>query len=297
MSIGKTSEMKVYVNGQFRSAGEATVSVFDHGFLYGDGVFEGIRVYDWNIFRLKQHLERLYQSARCILLTIPLTPEDMTAAIVETVRRRGLPNQYVRVVVSRGVGDLGLNPDLCRQPTVIVIADRIGLYPERFYTEGLELVTVATRRVPHEALDPRIKSLNYLNNIMAKIEAQQAGVLEAVMLNAEGYVAECTADNIFVVRNGRLLTPSASAGALQGVTRDAVFDMADGLGLSVEEGLLTRYDLYTADECLMTGTGAEIIPVVRIDGRQVGTGCPGPETARIRRAFAQLCREDGIPVC
>ena len=264
---------------------------------YGDGVFEGIRVYDWNIFRLKQHLERLYQSARCILLTIPLTPEDMTAAIVETVRRRGLPNQYVRVVVSRGVGDLGLNPDLCRQPTVIVIADRIGLYPERFYTEGLELVTVATRRVPHEALDPRIKSLNYLNNIMAKIEAQQAGVLEAVMLNAEGYVAECTADNIFVVRNGRLLTPSASAGALQGVTRDAVFDMADGLGLSVEEGLLTRYDLYTADECLMTGTGAEIVPVVRIDGRQVGTGCPGPETARIRRAFAQLCREDGIPVC
>lgn len=296
MNTGKNSEMHVYVNGQFRPAEEATVSVFDHGFLYGDGVFEGIRVYDWNIFRLKQHMERLYQSARCILLTIPLTPEDLTAAIIETVRRRGLPNQYVRVVVSRGVGDLGLNPNLCRQPSVIVIADVIGLYPERFYAEGLELVTVATRRVPHEALDPRIKSLNYLNNIMAKIEAQQAGALEAVMLNAEGYVAECTADNIFVMRKGRLLTPSVSAGALQGVTRDAVFDIADGLGLSVEEGLLTRYDLYTADECLMTGTGAEIISVVRLDGRPIGTGCPGPETARIRRAFAKLCREDGISV-
>jgi branched-chain amino acid aminotransferase len=288
--------MQVYVNGQFRPAEQATVSVFDHGFLYGDGVFEGIRVYDWNIFRLQQHVERLYRSAQCILLTIPLTPEQMTTAIVETVRRRGLPNQYVRVVVSRGAGDLGLNPDLCSQPSVIVIADVIGLYPERFYDEGLELVTVATRRVPHEVLDPRIKSLNYLNNIMAKIEAQQAGALEAVMLNSEGYVAECTADNIFVVRNGRLLTPSVSAGALQGVTRDAVFDIADGLGLPVQEGLLTRYDLYTADECLMTGTGAEIISVVRLDGRQIGTGCPGPVTASIRQAFATLCRQDGVSV-
>lgn len=296
MSTGTKSEMQVYVNGRFRPAEEAAVSVFDHGFLYGDGVFEGIRVYDWKIFRLSQHVERLYRSAQCILLTIPLAPEDMSAAIVETVRRRGLPNQYVRAVVSRGAGDLGLNPNLCLNPSVIVIADTISLYPERLYAEGLELVTVATRRTSHAALDPRIKSLNYLNNILAKIEAQQAGAMEAVMLNAEGYVAECTADNIFAVRDGRLLTPSVSCGALQGVTRDAVFDVAEGLGLPVQEGLLTRYDLYTAEECIMTGTGAEIISVVRVDGRQIGTGCPGPVAARIRQAFGKLCREEGMAV-
>lgn len=286
--------MQVYVNGCFVPAEEASVSVFDHGFLYGDGVFEGIRVYDGNIFRLCQHVERLYQSAQCIMLTPPLTCAEMIDAIVETVRRRGLPNQYVRAVISRGVGDLGLDPRLCRQASVIIIADTITLYPERFYTHGLELVTVATRRTPHWALDPRIKSLNYLNNILAKIEAQQAGAVEALMLNAEGYVAECTADNIFLVRHGRILTPAVSAGALQGVTRDSVVDIANNLGLPVEEGLYTRYDLYTADECFMTGTGAEIVPVVRIDGRQIGTGVPGPLTAHIRKAFVTLCRCDGV---
>jgi len=288
--------MQVYVNGQFVSAADASVSVFDHGFLYGDGVFEGIRVYDGTIFRLRQHLERLYQSAQCLMLTIPMTPEAMGDAIVETVRRRALPSQYIRVVVSRGAGDLGLDPRLCPTPSVIIIADTIALYPAPFYTDGLALVTVATRRSPSWVLDPRIKSLNYLNNIMAKIEAQQAGAVEAVMLNAEGYVAECTADNLFVMRQGRLATPCVAAGALQGVTRDSVLEIAAQVGLETDETFLTRYDLYTAEECFMTGTGAEIVPVVRIDGRQIGAGTPGPVTARLRAAFVDLCRADGVQV-
>jgi branched-chain amino acid aminotransferase len=285
---------QIYVNGRFVPAEEASISVFDHGFLYGDGVFEGIRVYDGNVFRLRQHVERLYYSARCILLSIPLTPEEMSLAIVETVRRRGVPNQYVRAVVSRGAGDLGLDPRLCKHPSVIIIADTIALYPEQMYTQGLELVTVATRRTPSWALDPRIKSLNYLNNILAKLEAQQAGVEEAVMLNAEGYVAECTADNIFVIRQGQLLTPATATGALLGVTRDSVLDIAHDLGITCEETFLTRYDLYTADECFMTGTGAEIVPVIRIDRRQIGTGVPGPLTNQVRQAFAKLCCSDGV---
>ena len=288
--------MQIYLNGDFVPAQEARISVFDHGFLYGDGVFEGIRVYEGNIFRLHQHIQRLYDSAQCILLDIPLTPADMTAAIVETVQRRELANQYVRVVVSRGVGDLGLDPHHCPHPSVIIIADTIALYPAHVYTKGLELVTVATRRTPTWALDPRIKSLNYLNNILAKIEAQQAGAIEAVMLNAEGYVAECTADNIFAVRHGRIRTPSPAAGALPGVTRDSVFDIARDLQLPVEEGLLTRYDFYTADECFMTGTGAEIVPVVCLYGRRIGTGTPGAVTSQIRAQFATLCRCDGMKV-
>jgi branched-chain amino acid aminotransferase len=292
----KGEHMQVYVDGHFVPAEEARISVFDHGFLYGDGIFEGIRVYDGNIFRLQQHLQRLYDSAQCILLTMPLSLEDMRAAIIETVVRRGLPNQYVRVVVSRGAGDLGLDPRLCRRPSVVIIADTITLYPAHCYTNGLELVTVATRRTPTWALDPRIKSLNYLNNILAKLEAQQAGVLEAVMLNGEGYVAECTADNIFFVRHGQLCTPSVAAGALQGVTRDSVLEVAQELGQPTTEGFFTRYDLYTADECFITGTGAEIIPVVRIDGRTIGTGRPGPLTARLRQGFAALCRQDGVHV-
>lgn len=288
--------MQVYVNGGFVPAETASVSVFDHGFLYGDGVFEGIRVYAGTIFRLHQHVKRLYDSAQCILLTIPLEPEALIDAIVETVRRRELPDQYVRVVVSRGKGDLGLDPRKCSKPSVIIIADTIALYPAHLYTQGVELVTVATRRTPAWALDPRIKSLNYLNNILAKIEAQQAGAVEAVMLNAEGYVAECTADNIFIVRQDRVLTPSTMAGALAGVTRDSAIEIARELGVSTEETLLTRYDLYTADECFMTGTGAEIVPVVRIDGRSIGTGTPGVWTTRIRQEFAALCRSDGVKV-
>ena len=288
--------MDVYVDGHFVPAEEARISVFDHGFLYGDGVFEGIRVYEGTIFRLPQHVQRLYHSAQCLLLTIPLSPEEMCTAIAATVSHRGLPNQYVRAVVSRGAGDLGLDPRLCRHPSVVIIADTITLYPAQVYTDGLALVTVATRRTPTWALDPRIKSLNYLNNILAKLEAQQAGMLEAVMLNAEGYVAECTADNIFFVRQGQLLTPATAAGALQGITRDSVLDVAHALGQSTAEGFFTRYDLYTADECFMTGTGAEIIPVVRIDGRTIGTGRPGPLTAQLRQGFEALCRHDGVQV-
>lgn len=288
--------MDVYVDGHFVPAAEARISVFDHGFLYGDGVFEGIRVYEGTIFRLPQHVQRLYHSAQCLLLTIPLSPEEMCTAIAATVSRRGLPNQYVRAVVSRGAGDLGLDPRLCRHPSVVIIADTITLYPAQVYTDGLELVTVATRRTPTWALDPHIKSLNYLNNILAKLEAQQAGRLEAVMLNAEGYVAECTADNIFFVRQGQLLTPATAAGALQGITRDSVLDVAHELGQRTAEGFFTRYDLYTADECFMTGTGAEIIPVVRIDGRTIGTGRPGPLTAQLRQGFEALCRHDGVQV-
>ncbi len=288
--------MQVYVDGHFVPAAEARISVFDHGFLYGDGVFEGIRVYDGTIFRLAQHVQRLYHSAQCLLLNIPLSPAAMRATIVEAVQRRALPDQYVRVVVSRGPGDLGLDPRHCPHPSVVIIADTISLYPAHFYTDGLALVTVATRRTSSSALDPRIKSLNYLNNILAKLEAQQAGMLEAVMLNAEGYVAECTADNIFFVRQGALFTPSTAAGALQGVTRDSVLDIAQSLGISTTEGFFTRYDLYTADECFMTGTGAEIVPVIRLDGRTIGTGHPGPLTQQIRHGFERLCREDGVHV-
>jgi branched-chain amino acid aminotransferase len=288
--------MQVYVDGHFVPAEDARISVFDHGFLYGDGIFEGIRVYEGNIFRLQQHVQRLYHSAQCILLTIPCSHEALSAAIIETVSRRGLPNQYVRVVVSRGAGDLGLDPRLCQRPSVVIIADTISMYPAHLYTNGLELVTVATRRTPTWALDPRIKSLNYLNNILAKLEAQQAGMLEAVMLNAEGYVAECTADNIFLVQQGQLLTPATAAGALQGVTRDSVLEVARALGLNPAEGFFTRYDLYTAEECFITGTGAEIVPVVRIDGRTIGTGSPGPLTAQLRQGFADLCRHDGVRV-
>ncbi len=288
--------MHVYVDGAFVPAVEARISVFDHGFLYGDGVFEGIRVYDGNIFRLQQHLQRLHHSAQCLLLTLPLSLGEMHAAIVETVTRRGLPNQYVRVVISRGAGDLGLDPRHCPHPSVVIIADTISLYPAHLYTQGLELVTVATRRTSSAALDPRIKTLNYLNNILAKIEAQQAGALEAVMLNQEGYVAECTADNIFFVRQDRLYTPSTAAGALQGVTRDSVLEIAQRLGVPTEEGLFTRYDLYTAEECFMTGTGAEVVPVVRLDGRTIGSGQPGPLTAKLRRGFDDLCRHDGVHV-
>ncbi len=289
--------MQVYMNGEFVPSEAARVSVFDHGFLYGDGVFEGIRVYEGNVFRLSQHVRRLYDSAHCILLTIPMAREAMNDAIVETVRRRGLADQYVRVVVSRGAGDLGLDPQLCPHPSVIIIADSIALYPEHVYTQGLDLVTVATRRTPAWALDPRIKSLNYLNNILAKIEAQQAGAMEAVMLNAEGYVAECTADNIFMVQDEQVLTPSTAAGALLGVTRDSVLEIARHLDLSVAEGFFTRYDLYTADECFITGTGAEIVPVVRLDGRQIGSGRPGHLTAQIQQQFAALCRRDGVRAC
>src|SRR5687768_9253883 len=270
--------MKVFIDGKYCDEQDAKISVFDHGLLYGDGVFEGIRAYNGRVFKLREHIDRLFCSAKAILLTIPMTHADLMQAVIETCRRNGLRDGYIRLVVTRGVGGLGLNPNRCKSPSVIVIADKIQLYPVELYDRGLEIITVPTVRNLHSALNPAIKSLNYLNNILAKIEANNAGCEEAIMLNAEGYVAECTGDNIFLVQGRNLLTPPLSAGALYGITRGVVMDLARTQGLTVAEPNLTRYDVFNANECFLTGTGAEVIPVVKVDGRQIGTGHPGPVT-------------------
>ena len=288
--------MKIYLNGEFVSEQDAKVSVFDHGLLYGDGVFEGIRAYHGRVFKLVEHIDRLYRSARAILLEIPMTPREMIDAVRATCRANGIRDGYIRLVVTRGVGTLGLNPFLCSTPSVVIIADRIELYPEELYSRGLEMVTVPTLRNHPAALNPAVKSLNYLNNVLAKIEAVNAGVLEAVMLNAQGYVAECTGDNLFIVERGALVTPPISAGALDGITRAAVFALAGEADLHVAERLLTRYDLYCADECFLTGTAAELIPAIRIDGRRVGDGVPGVVTRDLMDRFRRLTRVDGEPI-
>jgi len=276
---------KIWLNGELVARKDAKISVFDHGLLYGDGVFEGIRSYGGQVFRLKEHVRRLFDSARGIRLRIPMTPRKMSDAIVETLKANGLKDAYIRVVVTRGEGTLGLDPNRCPRPGVFIIADRIELFPRRTYEKGLQIITAATMRNHPNAVNPRLKSLNYLNNILAKIEAIDAGVLEAVMLNHLGFVAECTGDNIFIVRDGRLLTPPIAAGILEGITRDEIIDIARNSGLSVREENLTRQDLYTADECFVTGTAAEVVPVVRIDGRTVGSGRPGPVTRRLAAEF------------
>jgi len=268
--------MVIYLDGKFVDESEAKVSVFDHGLLYGDGVFEGIRLYSGNLFRLDEHLERLEYSAKAILLKIPLDRAALVQAVAETCRRNRLTDAYIRLVVTRGPGDLGLAPWLCPKPTLFIIASRISLYPPEHYEKGLAIVTVPTRRIGPAALPSTVKSLNYLNNILAKLEARQAGALEAIMLNEQGYVAECTADNVFIVRKGEILTPGAAQGALQGITRGAAIDIARELGAPFREAILTRYDLWCADECFLTGTGAEVIPVVALDGREIGDGRPGP---------------------
>ncbi len=288
--------MLIYVNGQYYSEEEAKVSVLDHGYLYGDGVFEGIRMYSGCIFKLKEHIDRLYDSARAIMLRIPMEKSEMESAIVETVRKNGLSDGYIRVVVSRGVGDLGLDPRKCPNPTVVIIADKIKLYPEELYQNGLSIITVPTRRNIPEALNPQIKSLNYLNNILAKIEAIHRGYEEALMLNQEGYVAECTGDNIFMLKGRALITPPTSVGVLKGITARTVMEIAMDMGLEVREEQFTRYDLYTADEVFLTGTAAEIIPVVRIDDRPIGDGRPGPTTWEIIRRFRKITTEDGVKV-
>ena len=288
--------MLIYVNGQYYSEEEAKVSVLDHGYLYGDGVFEGIRMYSGCIFKLKEHIDRLYDSARAIMLRIPMEKSEMESAIVETVRKNGLSDGYIRVVVSRGVGDLGLDPRKCPNPTVVIIADKIKLYPEELYQNGLSIITVPTRRNIPEALNPQIKSLNYLNNILAKIEAIHRGYEEALMLNQEGYVAECTGDNIFMLKGRALITPPTSVGVLKGITARTVMEIAIDMGLEVREERFTRYDLYTADEVFLTGTAAEIIPVVRIDDRPIGDGRPGPTTWEIIRRFRKITTEDGVKV-
>jgi len=286
----------IYLNGRFVPQEEAVVSVFDHGLLYGDGVFEGIRAYHGRVFKLREHIDRLYESAKSIALDIPLSREEMQEVVLETLRRNRLHDGYIRLVVSRGVGDLGLDPRKCPKPTIFCIAASIQLYPEEYYERGLEVITVATRRNIAEAINPRIKSLNYLNNILAKIEAILAGVPEAIMLNNEGYVAEATGDNVFIVKNGCLVTPPPFAGLLEGITRNTIMELARARGISVRETLFTRHDLYVADECFLTGTAAEVIPVVRIDGRTIGDGKPGKLTTLLIGDFRELTRRDGVPI-
>ncbi len=284
--------MKVYISGQFYDKNEAKISVYDHGLLYGDGVFEGIRSYGGKIFRLRQHLQRLYDSAKAIRLEIPMSQEQLAQAIRQTLDLNGLKDAYIRVVVTRGAGSLGLDPRKTSDPQVIIITDHIQLYPPELYENGLEIVTVATIRNHPNAVNPRIKSLNYLNNILAKLEAIQAGCLEALMLNHKGEIAECTGDNIFVVTRGVVRTPPLDAGILEGITRNAVLELAQRAGIPTREEPLTRHDVYTADECFLTGTAAEIIPVVKCDGRVIGNGKPGPITRQLRERFFALVREE-----
>src|SRR6476660_7182746 len=288
--------MKIYVDGKYYSERDAKISVFDHGLLYGDGIFEGIRAYNGRVFKLKEHIDRLFYSAKGILLTIPMSHADMMAAVVDTCRRNKIRDGYVRLLVTRGVGTLGLNPNRCKKPSVIIVADQVQLYPAELYERGMEIVTVATTRNLHSALNPAIKSLNYLNNILAKIEANIAGCEEAIMLNAEGFVSECTGDNLFIVKEGHLQTPPLSAGALYGITRKVVMEMAEESGLQVSEPNLTRYDLFNADECFLTGTGAELVAVVKIDGRVIGTGKPGPVTEKLIAQYRALTKVSGEPI-
>ena len=288
--------MEVYIDGKFHSKEDAKISVFDHGLLYGDGVFEGIRVYENCIFRLDEHLERLEDSAKAILLRMPWSREEIAQATVESCRRNGIRNGYIRLVVTRGVGDLGLSPSNCKAPSLIIIADTIKLYPPETYTNGMKLITVPTPRTSHAALPPAVKSLNYLNNILAKIEGQLHGYNEVLMLNDQGYVAECTGDNVFIVHKGRILTPASQQGALKGITRDAIFDTAREIGVPIEEHDLTRYDVWNADECFLTGTAAEAVPVVKLDGRQIGAGTPGPIFARVLEAFRRRVLTEGTRI-
>lgn len=288
--------MKIYVDGKYYSEKTAKISVFDHGLLYGDGVFEGIRAYGGRVFRLDQHIDRLYESAKAIVLNIPMSKAQMVEATVQTCRRNKMQDGYIRLVVTRGTGYLGLSPYKCKRPTVFIIAATIELYPPDLYTKGLDVITVATWRTPAASISPQIKSLNYLNNIMAKVEAIQAGCSEAVMLNHQGFVAECTGDNIFVLKNGVLNTPPISAGALDGITRRAVIELAKQEGIPVSEPTMTRFDLYNADECFLTGTAAEVIPAVRIDSRQIGNGKPGKTTLRLMQRFHELTMSEGTPI-
>ena len=282
--------LKIYINGQIVPQEDAKISVFDHGLLYGDGVFEGIRAYNGKIFTQDEHLDRIYDSATAISLKIPITKAEMAEAIKQTMKANNLTDSYIRLVVTRGVGKLGLDPNKCATPQIIIIADTIELYSKALYEKGLDIVTVTTIRNHFSALDPKIKSLNYLNNILAKIESIQSGAGEALMLNKDGYVAECAGDNIFIFKDNILRTPPSSAGILVGITRNVVMKLAAEMGVQVREELMTRYDLYIAEECFLTGTAAEIIPVVKIDGRTIGTGKPGKITLDLLKRYRDLTR-------
>ncbi|KPV45589.1 branched-chain amino acid aminotransferase [Alicyclobacillus ferrooxydans] len=286
----------IFMNGEYVGKEDAKVSVYDHGFLYGDGIFEGIRAYDGNIFRLDEHIRRLYDSAKAMLLTIPYTQQEMAEIVADTVRRNELEDAYIRLVVSRGPGNLGLDPFTCKTPQVIVIAEQLALFPKEFYERGMEIVTVATRRNRSDILNPKLKSLNYLNNILIKIEASLAGAGEALTLNTEGYVAEGSGDNVFIVRDGELWTPPSYLGALEGITRNAVMEFARDMGYVVHEQPFTRHDVYVADEVFLTGTAAELIPVIRVDGRTIGDGVPGVHTLRLLEIFQTHVRTDGVKV-
>lgn len=286
--------MKVYINGKFYDKKEAKISVFDHGLLYGDGVFEGIRSYSRLVFKLKEHIDRLYESAHSIMLEIPMNKEQMSKAVIATLEENKLTNGYIRLVVTRGEGDLGLDPRKCKgHGAVIIIVDKIALYPEKFYKEGLKILTVPTVRNLPEAVNPQIKSLNYLNNILAKIEAVNAGYDEAIMLDSLGYVAECTGDNIFIVKNNHLYTPPQCMGTLRGITRDAVLEISRRDKIQTHEHVITRHEVYISDECFLTGTAAEIVPVVNVDHRVIGTGKPGKVTLNLMRKFKELTKKEG----
>lgn len=288
--------LQIWLDGKLVDEQDAKVSVFDHGLLYGDGVFEGIRFYRGRVFRLEEHIERLFDSSKAILLKLPWTPEEVCAAVCETIRANGLTDGYVRLVVTRGAGGLGLNPYLCEVPSMFIIASSITLYSEECYEKGLSLVTCSTRRPTPGSLSPQVKSLNYLNNVMAKVEALKAGAMEGLMLNEQGYVAECTGDNVFIVRRGEIFTPPISDGSLDGITRAVIFELAEQLGVPMAEKTMTRYDLYTADECFLTGTAAEVIPVVELDTRPIGTGKPGEISRRMVTAFRELVGNSGTVV-
>ena len=280
--------LQIYISGKFYDKADAKISVYDHGLLYGDGVFEGMRSYSGTVFRLKEHLERLYESARAICLTIPISIEAMEKAVYETLQKNSLIDAYIRLVITRGAGSLGLDPNKTSDPQVIIIADSISLYPEEFYDKGLKIITASTVRSHPAALSPRVKSLNYLNNIMAKIEGLQAGCVEALMLNHKGEVAECTGDNIFIVKRGVVMTPPKDAGILEGITRNAILDLCKEHEIVAFEQTMTRHDLYVADECFLTGSAAEVIPVVTIDSRPIGSGSVGPITKKLSDAFKKL---------
>lgn len=287
--------IKIYINGKFYDKKDAKVSVFDHGLLYGDGVFEGIRSYDRLIFRLKKHIDRLYRSARHIMLQIPLTKKEMIKAVCRTIARNSLDNAYIRLIVTRGVGDLGLDPRKCKGgPSVIIIADKIKLYPEKYYKNGLAIITARTRQNSIYALNPAIKSLNYLTNILAKIEAAGSGHEEAIMLNAKGHVTECTGDNIFIIKKNIVYTPPLSAGLLEGITRDAVIEIAKKKKIKLKQENFKLSKVYNADECFLTGTAAELIPVIRVDKKKIGNGRPGGLTSMFREEFHKKTKADGV---
>jgi branched-chain amino acid aminotransferase len=285
--------MKVYLDGQFVESEDAKISVFDHGLLYGDGIFEGIRLYDGCVFKLEEHLERLEYSAKAILLEMPWSRQEISDAICETCRINNLKDGYIRLVVTRGKGSLGLSPKTCVSPSIIIIADHLSLYPAEYYEKGLEIITVPTRRVNPAALSPAVKSMNYLNNILAKMEADRLGYIEALMLNDQGYVAECTGDNVFIFHKGKIMTPPFHAGALRGVTREVVLEIAEDLGIPVIQENMTRYDIWIAEECFLTGTAAEVIPVVEVDGRMIGDGKPGKVTGQFLTNFRSRVAKEG----